>query len=134
MNRACRVWIAVAFAAAASAHAGTEQLTNSAGDTSVDRIGPPATHVVALRSTGDLAPADPGNADGSSEIYFLDLIGGPIRQVTASDTSSSVARITGEGRFVVSSQGDLTPGVSGNADGSFEAWLYTPRTLARDWL
>jgi Tol biopolymer transport system component len=127
MNRACRAVLVVA-AAAATARAGTEQLTNSAGDTSVERVGPRGTGLVTLSSTGDLVPGGAGNADGSAEVYLFDIAGGGVRQLTASAAGSSSARITAEGRVVLASRGDLTPGGPGNADGSFESWLFTPPT------
>jgi Tol biopolymer transport system component len=113
---------------AASALAEPEQLTHSGADTFVDRLGPPGSNVAALRSAGDLTPGGPGNTDGSTEVYVLDLRTGDLVQATNSAASSSSARVTMEGRVVVSSRGDLTPGAPGNADGSFEAWLYTPDT------
>lgn len=127
MHRACRTLLALA-ALAGSARAGTEQLTSTPGDTYVERLGPPGSGLVTLSSTGDLVPGGAGNADGSAEVYLLDLATRGIVQLTASAASSSSARITAEGRVVLASRGDLTPGGPGNADGSFESYLYSPAT------
>ncbi len=125
MIRACRTFVFIA-AAASGALAGTEQLTNSAGDTFVERFGPPGANLIALSSTGNLVPGGAGNADGSAEVYLLDVATRGIRQLTASATDSSSARITAAGSVVLASRGDLTPGAPGNADGSFESYLFTP--------
>lgn len=117
-------------AVAIGASAAPEQLTSSAGDSSVQRIGPPGTGVVAIRSSGDLKPADPGNADGSSEVYLLRLADRSLRQLTNSNADSSASWITGRGLVFVSSDGDLTPLAPGNADGSVESWVFRPGTRA----
>jgi hypothetical protein len=117
-------------AVAIGAFAAPEQLTSSTGDSSVQRIGPPSTGIVAIRSSGDLKPADPGNADGSSEVYLLRLSDRSLRQLTNSNADSSASWITDRGLVFVSSDGDLTPLAPGNADGSVESWVFRPGTRA----
>jgi hypothetical protein len=127
MARTALVVVSLA-ALAAAARAAPKQITSSPGDTVVQRFGATRSGLVALSSNGDLTPGDPGNADGSAEVYLLQLATGSLRQVTASAADSSSVRVTRDGRIVISSRGDLTPGAPGNGDGSFEAWLSTPAT------
>lgn len=129
MRRIPCVCAAVALLAAPGA-AAPEQLTASGGDTSVERLGPRRSGRVALRSSGDLTPGAPGNADGSVEVYALDLATGAIRQVTASDGDSSSVTVSRRGGVVVASREDLTPGSPGNDDGNFESWLWAPPSKA----
>jgi Tol biopolymer transport system component len=116
--------LVVSFSAAALA--APEQLTNSAGDSTVQRIGPPSTRLIGIVSNGNLTPGLPGNTDATNEVFRLNLADKSLLQLTNSAANSSATRITAHGLFVISSNGDLTPGAPGNADGSFENWLYRP--------
>ncbi len=87
---------------------------------------------VALVSNGDLAPGAPGNADGSWEV-FRRAFDGEYVQVTASGgerppplvTGTSAPSISADGgRIAFASMQDLTPGAPGNADGSWEVFLW----------
>ncbi len=123
MNRIPSV-LAVLLLAALPAGAAPRQVTSSLGDSEVERFGPRKTGLVAVASTGDLTPGAPGNADGSREIWLLDLRRSSLTQITASTGDSSCSRILADGRTILGSRADLVPGE--NPDGSFEVWLYTP--------
>lgn len=87
---------------------------------------------VALISNGDPAPGSPGNADGSWEVYRRSAAGEFV-QVTNSRaerppplvTGTSAPSISSDGRRIAfASMQDLTPGEPGNADGSWEVYLW----------
>lgn len=106
----------------------TRQATSSAADTTVQRFGPPLSFYAALRSTGDLLPSGPGNADGSTEVFRLDLKSLELLQCSASDGDTASVKVTIGGDVILSSTADLTPGQAGNADGSFESWVFEADT------
>ncbi len=110
--------------AAGAAHARPRQLTASSGDTYVARRAPNGRGPLALVSDGDLTPGAPGNADGSRETFTLDVRTGALRQLSASDRSTTPARVGAAGDVVLVGTGDLTPGAPGNADRSVETWFF----------
>jgi Tol biopolymer transport system component len=99
------------------------QVTDSLGDSQSERIGPASSNLLGIRSDGDLTPGQPGNTDGSREVFVLDLLTFGLTQLTNSSGHSSATRIAGDGRVIASSRADLTPGAPGNADSTFEIWL-----------
>lgn len=117
--------LASAAVVASSAAADTVQVTDSAADSALERlavVGP--GRWAAVRSTGDLTPGDPGNADGNAEIWRLDLFTGGLLQATAAGGTVRCPRATVRGNLILSAQEDLTPGAPGNGDGSYESWLF----------
>jgi hypothetical protein len=106
------------------------QITSSTGDSKVERVGGKGVPFAAIGSTGNLA-VGAGNADGSHEVYELRELDNSLVQVTNSTGDSSSNRVITGGQMVVASQADLTPGgeYGGNADGSFEAWLFIPDSI-----
>ena len=118
-------WLVVGAAVAARAEP-PEQVTASAGDSTLERFGP--DRLAAVGSRGDLTPGAPGNGDGSKEIYLLHVDTLALRQVTSSSGDSAAVRVTGGEDVAISSRADLTPGAPGNADASFESWLWDGAT------
>lgn len=110
----------------------TIQATQSASDTSLERF--PVVEPgrwAAVRGAGDLTPGAPGNAAHADQIWRVDLFTGALLQATASSSGDvRCPRVTVRGNLIVSSQEDLTPGLPGNADGSFEAWYFDPAAPA----
>lgn len=107
-----------------------EQITSSLGDSALTRLARGRKGFGAIVSAGDLTPGVPGNADGSREVWFVDLDTGRLAQVSASDRDASAPRVTRDGDLVIASTGDLTPGAPGNTDRSWESWFWD-RTTGR---
>jgi hypothetical protein len=87
----------------------------------------------ALISNGDLAPGAPGNTDKSWEVFRW-ANDGSVVQVTSSTnerpppiiTGTSAPSISADGqRIAFASMQDLTPGLPGNTDKSWEIFLWT---------
>jgi Tol biopolymer transport system component len=87
---------------------------------------------IAFRSTADLAPGQPGNADGNPEIFLFDTATGLFTQITNSTGASNnelgesneSPSINAAGtRIVFESNRDLVPNSPGNPDGGFEIFL-----------
>lgn len=103
------------------------QLTNSTNPNSIPR---PKIDAAGLRVTFgaayDLAPGNPGNADGNDEIFLLDIATGLVTQITNSTACfNGWSGISGSGtRISFISTCDLTPGNPGNADGNQELFLF----------
>src|SRR6185295_5869967 len=98
------------------------QLTNSAGETLLRGVTGADSGV--LESSGDLVPG--GNADGSHEIYRVQLHSGAVEQITASGVDSRFADAGSSGRYIsIESRGDLVSG--GNGDGSLEVFVHDRR-------
>jgi len=88
----------------------------------------PGAQVALITTTEDLTPASatsPGNADGSREVFTMDLKTGVVAQKTASsaDTFVSIAGAKNGGPAVVYSKGDLAPGAPGNTGGVTQVFL-----------
>jgi Tol biopolymer transport system component len=116
---------AAAAAVSAAAVADTVQVTASAADSALTRAGvAPRCRWCAIESTADLTPGAPGNADGSREIWRLDLRDGRLVQATDSAGTVGCARVSRFGDLVLAAREDLTPGAPGNADGSWESWIF----------
>ena len=81
---------------------------------------------IAFWSQVDLTPGLPGNPDANPEIYLFDASTGRFTQIT-DNTGSQFAvapSINADGsRIAFESNGDLTPGNPGNADGNREIFL-----------
>jgi Tol biopolymer transport system component len=95
-------------------------------------VSPGGWHV-AFVSNGDLVPGVPGNADHSWEVFRW-AADGTLTQVTDSQgerpppiaTGTSAPSISADGRRIAfASMMDLTPGVPGNADRSWEVFLWS---------
>ena len=126
-------FLVVALAAGSSA-AGTIQVTASAVDSALERFpASPNGRFMAVRTTADLTPGAPGNADGSAETWRAHLFTGALVQATAANLDATCVRVTIDGDLVFASREDLTPGAPGNLDGSFESWLFrgVPGTLVQ---
>jgi Tol biopolymer transport system component len=108
------------------------QITNTLGGTfrSLPSIDAAGTRI-AFQSTRDLVPGSPGNADGSFEIFLFDVTTSRFTQITSAGgaVSSTFASISGDGtRIAFVSNGNLTPGSPGNADGNAEIFLFDVTT------
>ncbi len=94
---------------------------------SLTRAIDPRGRFALVQSRGDLTPGAPGNADGSWELFLLDLGSLDLEQMTASSGDSLYAGWGANGRHLAfTSTGDLVPGASapgGNADGSREVFV-----------
>ncbi|MCE9635159.1 MAG: hypothetical protein K8T90_05570 [Planctomycetes bacterium] len=117
-----------ASALAAPQKSTTVQVTRSDADTRLERFPvAPRGRWCAISGTGDLTPGQGGNASGARAVWRLGLLDGALVQATdatAAAASPTCVRATLDGDLVFASRGDLTPGAPGNADGSFEAWVY----------
>jgi hypothetical protein len=151
------------------------QITNSPEESLVRGIDPGERFAV-IQSRGDLTPGAPGNADGTWEVFLLDLGTLSVTQLTGSAGDSTFLSVSRDGRWIalettgepagvtnpdgssevlmheyatgnrvaltdsagdsffggfdvktrraaIVSNGDLTPGAPGNADGSFEVFV-----------
>lgn len=97
------------------------QLTSTPEESLTRAIDPKGRYAL-LQSRGDLAPGAPGNADGSWELFLLDMQSLDIEQMTASAGDSIYAGWSADGRHLAfTSTGDLLAG--GNADGSREVYV-----------
>jgi Tol biopolymer transport system component len=112
------------FVAALTVHAAPVQVTDSDGDSEIQRFGPKSVPFGAILSTGDLTPGAPGNTDDSQEVFLINWDRNNLRQVTSSPGNSSSVNISTRQLMVVASREDLTPGAPGNTDNSFESYLY----------
>jgi Tol biopolymer transport system component len=97
------------------------QLT-STPEESLTRAIDPKGRFALIQSRGDLTPGAPGNADGSWELFLLDLQTLEVEQRTSSAGDSIYAGWSDNGRYVAfTSTGDLVAG--GNGDGSREVFV-----------
>jgi uncharacterized repeat protein (TIGR01451 family) len=86
---------------------------------------------IAFESDCNLTPGSPGNADGGDEIFLFDTTTGTFTQITntAIVISNFFPAINAGGtRIAFTSNGDLTPGSPGNADGNREIFLFDTTT------
>jgi len=124
-------WLVVAtlltLAIAVTGNAAPVQVTDSDGDSFLERFGPKSVPFGAFVSDGDLTPGAPGNADGSEEVFLLNWDRMNVRQVTSSPGRSSSVNISTRQMMVMASREDLTPGAPGNTDRSFESYLYNKK-------
>ena len=102
------------------------QITNTiGGETFSDSINATGTRVV-FRSTRDLAPGKPGNADGNQEIFIFDTTTSRITQITntiGGDGAFGPSINAAGTRIAFVSDRDLTPGSPGNGDRNYEIFL-----------
>jgi len=124
MRRCFVMTVLLTLAVAMTGSAAPVQVTDSLGDSTLQRFGPVNVGFGALLSTGDLTPGEPGNADGSQEVFLLNFRLMNVRQVTSSAGDASSANISSREMMVMASREDLTPGEPGNTDRSFESYLY----------
>ena len=97
------------------------QLTSTPEESLTRAIDPKGRYAL-VQSRGDLTPGAPGNADGSWELFLLDLQTLDIEQVTATSGDSIYAGWSADGRYLAfTSTGDFPAG--GNADGSREVFV-----------
>lgn len=81
--------------------------------------------VIAFDSDADLRPGDPGNLDGSTEVFVWTRAGG-LEQLTDldADTSARSPALSDDGRTIaLVSSADLVPGNPGNRDGGQELYV-----------
>jgi Tol biopolymer transport system component len=84
---------------------------------------------IAFASNHDLTPGNPGNADGSQEIFLFDTTTGVLRQITNGTERSTRPSINAAGtRIAFESMSNLTPASPGNADGNSEIFLFDTTT------
>ena len=99
------------------------QLTNSPGETILRGVTGPDSGVV--ESSGDLVTGN--NADGSREVYRIQLHTGALDQITASLGDSTFVDSGVAGRWIaIESRADLLPGR--NPDGSLEVFVHDRAT------
>ncbi len=106
------------------------QVTNTVEGIHFDpSISADGTHI-AFASTSDLAPNNPGNADGNLEIFLFDISTGAFTQVTNTvGAVNSDPSINGAGtRVTFRSRHNLSPNSPGNADGNQEIFLFNTAT------
>jgi Tol biopolymer transport system component len=97
------------------------QLT-STPEESLTRAIDPRGRFALVQSRGDLSPGAPGNADGSWELFLLDMRSLDLEQMTASAGDSVYMGWSPDGRYLAfTSTGDVLSG--GNADGSQEVFV-----------
>lgn len=102
------------------------QVTSSAGTSLLRGLCGAGEDLGIVESESDLTPGEPGNEDGSREVYLVDFRTGAFTQLTASAEDSYFAGTNSDGRFLaIESRGDLTPVAGGNADGSQEVFVWS---------
>jgi Tol biopolymer transport system component len=106
------------------------QLTNTTAGLNADPAINATGTRIAFRSTRDLTPGSPGNADGNDEIFLFDTTTSSFTQLTNTiGGGNGNPAINADGtRVAFVSDRDLTPGSPGNADGNLEIFLFHTTT------